>query len=358
MEGCFPQFSGPFDTFFSSMGMVKTTGECAKTTGLGSFTLTCADVDGFGTAYITPTVDVAVIMKGGPGGTLFSLKAGTTHTLDVGSRKAISHIEFCFVCNGCGPTQSAPVTTSGSVGAPTSARPVTAAPFTSGATRSPTRKPSAAPATAAPGPGNSGSMKRGLEVNGQDKAGNFPLLDDIGVDDGSTGVECRVAFAYHSAQVSHSFADLGLGIDFENTDVAWGWTNGPLVPSNYEYSFELYSEDKETKMGTMNLNYDDEAVVTIEAGDRLWLKSVNAYVGHSRLPVGEDSMEIVDPAQFPVAHDKMSLSRSFKVSELDGSSPIYVVAEVTVCGAFHANQQPYRPQSFLEAVTSFFRRVF
>jgi hypothetical protein len=355
MEGCFPQFSGPFDTFFSSNGMVKTTGECSKTTGLGSFTLTCADVDGFGTAYITPTVDVAVIMKGGPGGTLFSLKAGTTHTLDVGSRKAISHIEFCFVCNGCGPTQSAPVTTSGNVGAPTSAGPVTAAPFTSGTTGSPTRKP-----TAAPGPGNSGGMKRGLEVDGQDKAGNFPLLDDVDVDDGSTGVECRVAFAYHSAQVSSSFMDLGFtdGIDFENTDVTWGWSNGPLIPSNYEYSFELYSANKESKVGTMTLNYDNGAVVTIEAGDRLWLKSVNAYVGHSRLPVGEDSMEIVDPTQFPVAHDKMSLSRSFTVSELDGSSPIYVVAEATVCGVFHDNERPKRPQSFLEVVAGLFRRVF
>jgi hypothetical protein len=326
---------------------------CAKT-GLGSFAMQCLDSDGgqWKTAVITPTVDTAVIMKGGTGGYVFSLDANKQYSLDIGpTRKGISHIEFCFVCNGCARGTSTPVTSATITSAPVTATMPAPVSVTSAPTKKPTAKPTVAPV-------RSNNKKRALEGDSEE-TGSFSLLDDIDVDDGSTGVECRVAFAYHSAKVSQSFVDLGFadGIDFENTDIAWGWTNGPLVSSNYEYSFELYSGDKETKVGTMSLTYDHEAVVTIEAGDRLWLKSINAYVGHSRLPVGEDSMEIVDPAQFPVAHDKMSLSRSFTVSELDGRSPIYVVAEATVCGVFQA-QPPKRPQSLLEAVAGFFRRVF
>jgi hypothetical protein len=390
MEGCFSQLAGDFDKLVYTQPNPSHS-DCAKT-GLGSFTMQCRDEDGsqWKTAVITPTVDTAVIMKGGNGGYVFSLEANKPYSLDIGpSRKGISHIEFCFVCNGCARGAATPVTSAPITSAPVTSAPVTATPTTSSPTTAkPSERPTASPSTAIPvtsapapvtsapapvtatptkkptsapvgGPGNSGSnKKRALEGDG-DLAGSFSLLDDIDVDDGSTGVECRVAFAYHSAKVSQSFVDLGFadGIDFENMDVAWGWTNGPLVSSNYEYSFELYSADKETKVGTMSLTYDHEAVVTIEAGDRLWLKSVNAYVGHSRLPVGEDSMEIVDPAQFPVAHDKMSLSRSFTVSELDGSSPIYVVAEATVCGVFQA-QPPKWPQSLLEAVAGLFRRLF
>jgi hypothetical protein len=348
MEGCFSHMAGVFDKLSYTQANASHA-DCAKAS-LGSFAMQCLDSDGdqWKTAVITPTVDTAVIIKGGTGGYVFSLDANKQYSLDIGpARKGISHIEFCFVCNGCARGTSTPVTSATITSAPITA--TTPAPVS--VTSAPTKKPTVAPV-------KSNNKKRALEGDGEE-TGSYSLLDDIDVDDGSTGIKCHVAFAYHSAKVSKSFADLGFadGIDFENADVAWGWTNGPLASSNYEYSFELYLADRETKVGTMSLTYDHEAMVMIEAGDRLWLSSINAYIGHSRLPVGEDGMEIADPAQFPVAHDKMSLSRSFTVTELDGSSPIYVVAEATICGVFQA-KEPQRPQSLLEAFTGFFHRVF
>ena len=71
-------------------------------------------------------------------------------------------------------------------------------------------------------------------------------------------------------------------------------------------------------------------------------------------------MEIIDPAQFPVAHEKMSLSRSFTVSELDGSTPIYVVAEATICGVFAPPEQeePKKPEGILDSVGGYLKNLF
>jgi hypothetical protein len=304
------------DTKFTSIS--TPTGQCAS-----GLTDAKVDVDckGKKEAKITPDVDVVVKMKGGPGGTLYYVEAGDTVTLDIGpDRKDISHMQFCFVCDGCNGGTARRLDNEASTPLRTSTR----------------------------GARSAASEEEQLsELRGAAK------------DDPSSRVQCRVAYAYHSAKVSKSFQELGFseGTLFDNTDITFGWTNGPLETSNYAYSFEMYSADKAMTIGTMTVTYDDEAMVIIEAGERLWLKSVNAYVGHSRLPVGEDSMEIIDPAQFPVAHEKMALSRSFTVSELDGSTPIYVVAEATICGVFAPTEQAEtKTESVLGSVGGYLKK--
>jgi len=155
---------------------------------------------------------------------------------------------------------------------------------------------------------------------------------------------------------------------YDETDITWGWANGPLLSSNYAYSFDMYSEGGEADgamVGTMTVGYDgEEAVVTIDAGERLWLKEVQAYVGTSHLPISEDGLETIDPEAYPVVHTRMSLSRSFAVKDFDGS-PIYVVAEATVCGVFpaadDANHASVRggegKKSVLGALGNFFRNA-
>lgn len=153
--------------------------------------------------------------------------------------------------------------------------------------------------------------------------------------DGSP-VECRPAFAYHSARVSSSFKDLGFteNIVYEDSDITWGWSNGPLGTSNYAYSFDLYAGDG-IVAGTMSVDYNgEEAVVTVDAGDRLWLKETHAYVGTVRLPTDEETgAESVDPMHYPIVHKRMSMSRTFTITELN-DQPVYVVAHATVCGIF------------------------
>ena len=103
MEGCFASNTIPFDSLY------RTQGSCASGfTDLGEFDLTCTNADGnqWIDATITPSVDIVVIMKGGNGGVVYSLAADQPKTLDVGVNKGISHIEFCFICDGCDPTAS------------------------------------------------------------------------------------------------------------------------------------------------------------------------------------------------------------------------------------------------------------
>jgi len=157
-------------------------------------------------------------------------------------------------------------------------------------------------------------------------------------------VECRVAYGYHNSKLSRSFRDLGHtdSVSYEGSAINWGWANGPLQSSNYAYSFEMYSEGSDsesgTVVGTMTVGYDgEEAVVTVDAGERLWLKEVQAYVGVGRLPLNENGDETIDPEDYPVLHRRMSLSRSFVVKDMEGG-PIYVVTEATVCGVFPQGQ--------------------
>lgn len=153
-------------------------------------------------------------------------------------------------------------------------------------------------------------------------------------------VECRVAFAYHS-KLSRSFQEMGFTekVEFDESEVNWGWSSGPLPSSNYAYSFDVIAQgatrkDKMALVGAMTVGYDgDEAVITIDAGEGLWLKDVQAYVGGARLPWLDDGTETIDPAQYPIVHQRMSLSRSFVVSDFE-DKPVYVVAQATVCGVF------------------------
>ncbi|CAB9507965.1 Sushi domain-containing protein 2 [Seminavis robusta] len=154
--------------------------------------------------------------------------------------------------------------------------------------------------------------------------------DVIASSDGSSPVECRVAFGYYSPKLSRSFKELG----FTDGPATWGWSNGPFASSNYAYSFDLYPEGSDVSIGTMTVGYDgSEAVVTVDARERLWLKEVQAHIGGARLPLKEDGAETIDPEDYPVSNRRMALSRSFVVTDFE-DGPIYVVAEATVCGVF------------------------
>jgi von Willebrand factor type D domain len=188
------------------------------------------------------------------------------------------------------------------------------------------------------------SSESDLLDNDGDHLGEFddaPALDQV--DASSTPVECRVAFAYHSPKVSGSFRDvLGLtsGFEYSNQDISWGWSNGPLAATNYAYSMELYAAgvdragEPSVSVGKMTVEFDgEEAVVSMEAGDHLWLKETKAYVGHTRIPLSEEGMLTIDPEHYPISYDRMAMSRTFAVGQL-GDKPIYVIAQATVCGMY------------------------
>ena len=253
--------------------------------------------------------------------------------------------------NGC--VCVCPSPTAGPTSLPTSdptAGPTTA-PTTSSPTAFPTEAPSAFPTevpssvptaypTSETGETNNApddpSQGRDLKVSAENGFSNEAQ---------ESSVECRSAFAYHSSKASRSFQDLG----FENDGIV-GWSNGPFAASSYAYSLEMYAG--ELPVATVSMNYDDDEVeVTIDAGERLWLKSVHAYVGHSPLPVTAEGIETIDPVNYPVAHDRMSLSRSFAVSELDGT-PVYFVAEATVCGVFEAPEKHIDEDGGLKNIVS------
>ena len=168
-------------------------------------------------------------------------------------------------------------------------------------------------------------------------------------------VECRNAFAYHSKSVSSSFRDIvgSNGSDdmkYNDDDIGWGWTNGPLMPSNYAYSMDLFAPSTSESglgkptgamVGSMTVEYDgDEATVTVQVGQSWWLKETNAYVGHSSLPVTSSGL-ITDPNLYPIAHRRSSMSRTFTVEEME-SQPIHVIAHMVVCGDF--SEEPAQTQ--------------
>jgi hypothetical protein len=216
--------------------------------------------------------------------------------------------------------------------------------------------------------------KRGLEdTSGRDleeeEEEDISLATDA-KDTETSPVACKIAYGYHSSKVSSSFEDLGFdGEEYEDDDISWGWTSGPLASSAYLYSLEMYSARKDGKsgslVGSLTVGYDgEEAAVTIDAGERLWLKDVHAYVGTSPLPVDENGTKTVDPLYYPVEHTRMSLSRTFSVEGL-GGDPIYVIAEATVCGFFPeeeeyaADAEEYTwVNNLVDAVTKFFRSFF
>jgi hypothetical protein len=163
MEGCRDISS---TSLFSSV-LGKTTGTCASGESgpaLGSFSLMCANEGKV--AKITTTVEAAVIMKGGDGGTIYNgLKAGVQYSIDVGEAKQISHIEFCFMCKACtsaptpAPVSSTPGPTlrptPGPTGRPSPGPTLGPTPATPGPTSRPTTVPTGTPRpTPVPGPGD------------------------------------------------------------------------------------------------------------------------------------------------------------------------------------------------------------
>jgi hypothetical protein len=192
---------------------------------------------------------------------------------------------------------------------------------------------------------NSQSVPRHVDVSG-------------GIED--SVVKCTTAFGYHSDKLSNRLKDMGMSpMMYDGNDVTWGWSNGPFSSSIFAYSMDLYAEfdGKGTSVGSMSVAYDgEEAVVTVEAGERLWLKELHAYVGTEPLPMTADGKQIVDPAEFPIVHKRMSLSRTVNVENL-GQSPIYVVTEATVCGVF-GDQEKAEEKEDGSKKTSFFRRLF
>jgi hypothetical protein len=163
-------------------------------------------------------------------------------------------------------------------------------------------------------------------------------LEGVSADGTSTPVDCRVAFAYHSSKISGSFKNiLGLREKFlyHDDDISWGWSNGPLASSNYGYSMDMFvAGESGVAVGKLTVEYDgSEATISVDARDRLWLKEINAYVGHSRLPIAESGELTIDPAEYPIAYERLALSRTFTVEDLN-DEPLYVIAQATVCGVF------------------------
>ena len=159
MEGCFAGTAIRFDTLERTRGTSCTNPSSSVPAGL-SFDLECTDSDDdqYRTASITSnSMDVVVMMKGGPGGVIYSgLEAGSTYSLDVGQRKGISHMEFCFSCSEEQQDQNVPVLTASPTASPTmkkNASPTTPSPTTNPPTTpSPTTNPptTAAPSTSSP----------------------------------------------------------------------------------------------------------------------------------------------------------------------------------------------------------------
>jgi hypothetical protein len=185
------------------------------------------------------------------------------------------------------------------------------------------------------------------------------------VPEGSTPVKCADAFGYHSDKVSTSFKDMGFAPQlYDNNDISWGWSNGPLASSNFAYTLDLYADGlsgnvdgKGTVVGTMSVAYDGkEVTVTVDAGERLWLKEVHAYVGNEPLPKDNNNAATIDPSQFPVVHKRMALSRSFSVENFEGR-PIYVVTHATVCGVYEEDDSEEQPK-VVTGVKNLLRRIF
>ena len=101
MDGCQERATSiPFDSLTRTGQGIPDT---CSTYNIGHFDLTCEGSGGdLVDAKITPGPGGAVVkMKGGNGGCIYRvLEAGREYTLDVGQRKGISHIEFCFTCDG------------------------------------------------------------------------------------------------------------------------------------------------------------------------------------------------------------------------------------------------------------------
>ena len=127
MEGCFAGTAIRFDTLERTRGTSCTNPSSSVPAGL-SFDLECTDSDDdqYRTASITSnSMDVVVMMKGGPGGVIYSgLEAGSTYSLDVGQRKGISHMEFCFSCSEEQQDQNVPVLTASPTASPTMKKPL------------------------------------------------------------------------------------------------------------------------------------------------------------------------------------------------------------------------------------------
>jgi hypothetical protein len=166
---------------------------------------------------------------------------------------------------------------------------------------------------------------------------------------------CVAAFGYHSEKTSTSFKDLGFNPTYNGTDISWGWSNGPLATSNFAYTFDLYAAG--SKVGTMIVVYDgEEASVTIDMGERLWLKDIHAYVGNDVLPKDESGYAIADPTKFPIIHERMSLFRSFTVDNFDGK-PVHVVVHASVCG-IHAEDAKPAEEVAPKGVAGYLRKLW
>lgn len=227
----------------------------------------------------------------------------------------------------------------------------------------PTSPPTSPPTNAPVASGGKGKRELEAESEAESKAAAEAAA-------AAANVKCVSAFGYHSSKKSSSFEDLGIAPHaHDGSDITWGWTNGPLEKSNYAYSMDMVIKSPDTShavvVGAVTVGYDgEEAVVTLETNAKLWLKEVHAYVGTSRLPVSDDGMEVIDPTQHPVVNRRMSMSRTFVVSELTGE-PVYVVAHATVCGVFeefqkaeHASIRGRQEDKKQEGQGGFFRKFF
>jgi hypothetical protein len=229
MEGC-SSGSMAYDS------LAKTQGGCdGGMEDVGSVTMVCAVPDGsqFKEVSITPDVDSVVIVKGSNGGVVYDgLKAGSTYTLDTGSKAAISHIEYCFRCDGPCPSRDIP----------------TDAPVTDTPTASPTLSPTQPPVTGNPAPPKESDDEPcvdapdvfdeavlGLPANSYT---DTPTCTDMGYSFGYKLTGCSAAddVLFESMELTSGTCDelTGLGdvdITCASADGSGGWKEAILTPS-------------------------------------------------------------------------------------------------------------------------------
>jgi len=141
---------------------------------------------------------------------------------------------------------------------------------------------------------------------------------------------------------------------------SFGWSSGPILDSNFAYTFDLYArvdEEEEEEdnsrntkqgrlVGQVHVDYDGlRAVVSVETAGPYYLDEVHGHIGTSRLPT-RNGEEIADEDDFPVSQidlEAMQTSSSFVVSGFDYDG-IHVVVQATVCGDYTAPAMFQEPE--------------
>ncbi|MBA7477366.1 hypothetical protein ES707_12775 [subsurface metagenome] len=146
--------------------------------------------------------------------------------------------------------------------------------------------------------------------------------------------KCETAYAYYDGDCDGDdcatcFSEYG----FSN----WGWTNGPLEPSEDDYTFDIYAGagscdplDGEW-IGELTVNYDGSTAYVFYdiTGSGYTMDETHLYVGSDPLP-SKNGGYTVSPGQYPYKHDlDNKTTDEYTVTGLSGD--IYIVAHAVAC---------------------------